>query len=158
MGRIWVEDQDFHIVRFNGAYNGSSQTNFYFHFDSWRVIAGHATSGCRRSSTAKRAMSSTPSRKKLMFKAQTRLWGYNLGRAQAGAGVEQDSGGSADAGEGSDAKRQRLFAAAGAARLGPPGRRQRHRPHGAAGSARARRAKSTKCSRRWSTIWKSPTI
>jgi hypothetical protein len=25
-GRIWVEDQDFHIVRFNGAYSGSSRT------------------------------------------------------------------------------------------------------------------------------------
>ena len=25
LGRIWVEDQDFHIVRFNGAYNGASQ-------------------------------------------------------------------------------------------------------------------------------------
>ena len=39
-GRIWVEDQDFHIVRFNGAYSGSSRTNYYFHFDSWRVNTG----------------------------------------------------------------------------------------------------------------------
>jgi len=23
MGRIWVEDQDFHIVRFNGAYSAA---------------------------------------------------------------------------------------------------------------------------------------
>src|SRR3984893_4679781 len=40
VGRIWVEDQDFHIVRFNGAYGGGSRTNYYFHFDSWRVKNG----------------------------------------------------------------------------------------------------------------------
>src|SRR5205823_3012322 len=27
VGRIWVEDQDFHIVRINGAYGGSSMTS-----------------------------------------------------------------------------------------------------------------------------------
>src|SRR5580692_2839322 len=40
MGRIWVEDQSYHVVRFNGAYSGASRTDFYFHFDSWRVMAG----------------------------------------------------------------------------------------------------------------------
>src|SRR5205809_3936916 len=40
VGRIWVEDQDFHIVRFNGAYGGSSMTSHYFNFDSWRVNTG----------------------------------------------------------------------------------------------------------------------
>src|SRR5712672_4104287 len=39
-GRIWVEDQDFHIVRFNGAYGGSSRGSFYFNFDSWRENSG----------------------------------------------------------------------------------------------------------------------
>ncbi len=81
MGRIWVEDQDFHIVRFNGAYNGSSRTNFYFHFDSWRVFAGtqqwlpafiYSEEG-----EVKYAVT-----QKLMFKAQTRLWGYNVGRGK----------------------------------------------------------------------------
>src|SRR5690242_11479214 len=37
VGRIWVEDQDFNIVRFNGAYKPASRTNYYFHFDSWRL-------------------------------------------------------------------------------------------------------------------------
>jgi hypothetical protein len=81
MGRIWVEDQDFHIVRFNGAYNGSSRTNFYFHFDSWRVLAGpqewlpayvYSEEG-----EVKYAMT-----RRLTFKSQTRLWGYNVGRAK----------------------------------------------------------------------------
>ncbi len=40
VGRIWVEDQDYHIVRFNGKYNGSSRTSYYFNFDSWRQNAG----------------------------------------------------------------------------------------------------------------------
>src|SRR5579863_6649421 len=37
LGRIWVEDQDFNVVRFNGAYNGSGRSSWYFHFDSWRT-------------------------------------------------------------------------------------------------------------------------
>jgi hypothetical protein len=81
MGRVWVEDQGYHIVRFNGAYNGSSRTDFYFHFDSWRVLAGpqqwlpayiYSEEG-----EVKYAMT-----RKLTFKSQTRLWGYNVGRAQ----------------------------------------------------------------------------
>ena len=79
-GRIWVEDQDFHIVRFNGAYSGSSRTNYYFHFDSWRVNTGpnlwlpafiYSEESDLNFSLAKR----------LSFKAQTRLWGYNLGHS-----------------------------------------------------------------------------
>src|SRR6202051_4577338 len=79
-GRIWVEDQDFHIVRFNGAYSGSSRTNYYFHFDSWRVNTGpnlwlpayiYSEESDLNYAVAKR----------LSFKAQTRLWGYNLGHS-----------------------------------------------------------------------------
>ena len=40
VGRIWVEDQDYHIVRFNGGYSGGSKTSYYFNFDSWRTNAG----------------------------------------------------------------------------------------------------------------------
>jgi hypothetical protein len=80
VGRIWVEDQDFHIVRFNGAYSGSSRTSYYFHFDSWRVNSGpnlwlpafiYSEESDLNYSLAKR----------LSFKAQTRLWGYNLGHS-----------------------------------------------------------------------------
>jgi hypothetical protein len=79
-GRIWVEDQDFHIVRFNGAYSGSSRTNYYFHFDSWRVNTGPnlwlPAFIYSEESDLNFALS-----KRLSFKAQTRLWGYNLGRS-----------------------------------------------------------------------------
>jgi hypothetical protein len=76
VGRIWVEDQDFHIVRFNGAYGGGTRTNYYFHFDSWRVNSGpnlwlpafiYSEESDLNYAVAKR----------LSFKAQTRLWGYN---------------------------------------------------------------------------------
>jgi hypothetical protein len=80
MGRIWVEDQDFHIVRFNGAYEGSSRTNYYFHFDSWRVNTGPnlwlPAFIYSEESDLNFALS-----KRLSFKAQTRLWGYNLGHS-----------------------------------------------------------------------------
>ncbi len=80
-GRIWVEDQDFNIVRFNGAYSGSSRGSLYFHFDSWRVNAGKnnwlPAFIYSEESDLRFALT-----KKVMFKAQTRLWGYNLGHAR----------------------------------------------------------------------------
>ena len=40
-GRIWVEDEDGNIVRFNGTYTGPQirgrLASYYFHFDSWRM-------------------------------------------------------------------------------------------------------------------------
>ncbi len=85
LGRIWVEDQDFTIVRFNGAYSGNTKTSFYFHFDSWRVNAGPSlwlpAFVYSEESNFQYALV-----KRLQFKAQTRLWGYNLGHA----GQEQE--------------------------------------------------------------------
>ncbi len=36
-GRIWVEDQDYNIVRFNGTYYPHARNSAYLHFDSWRL-------------------------------------------------------------------------------------------------------------------------
>jgi hypothetical protein len=83
-GRIWVEDQDYHIVRFNGAYNGSSKSSYYFNFDSWRVNTGknewlpafiYSEEGNVQYGLSKRSSFRA-------FKAQTRLWGYDLNRPQ----------------------------------------------------------------------------
>src|SRR6202790_1884321 len=80
LGRIWVEDQDYNIVRFNGAYSGGGHSSWYFHFDSWRsnVQPGlwMPSFVYSEEKDLHYAMS-----KKLDFKAQTRLWGYNLGHA-----------------------------------------------------------------------------
>jgi len=88
VGRIWVEDQDFSIVRFNGSYGPASLTSYYFSFDSWRVNAGkkqwlpaliYSQQGDFQDAQTK-SMAFKP------FKAQTRLWGY----APGGAGEEQE--------------------------------------------------------------------
>jgi len=77
IGRIWVEDKDFSIVRLNGTYAHPSRNNYYFHMDSWRLNLtpdywvpayiyseeGDFTAGAKN---------------KIAFKAQTRMWGYNL--------------------------------------------------------------------------------
>jgi Peptidase family M48 len=80
-GRIWVEDQDYHIVRFNGAFVGSSKTSYYFHFDSWRVNVG-ANQWLPAFIYSEENDVHYAISKRLRFKAQTRLWGYNLGRAK----------------------------------------------------------------------------
>src|SRR5215470_8588366 len=79
-GRIWVEDQDFNIVRFNGSYSGGGHSSWYFNFDSWRTNVQPGlwlpTFVYSQEKDLHYAMS-----KKLDFNAQTRLWGYNLGHA-----------------------------------------------------------------------------
>ena len=37
IGRIWVEDQNFNIVRFTGTYTSKAFSRRAFHFDSWRL-------------------------------------------------------------------------------------------------------------------------
>lgn len=77
IGRIWVEDQDFNIVRFNGTYYSRPNSNFYLHFDSWRLnmrpdtwLPAYIYS---EESDLKYHMGKT-----LHFRSQTRLWGYDL--------------------------------------------------------------------------------
>ncbi len=87
LGRIWVEDQDYNIVRFNGGYTGGGHQSFYFHFDSWRMNVQPGlwlpSFVYSEESNLRYALN-----KRLQFKAQTRLWGYNLGRS----GQEQELG------------------------------------------------------------------
>ncbi len=71
VGRIWVEDQDYHIVRFNGGYSGRSQTSFYFNFDSW-----HTNAGKNEWLPAFIYTEEVDSQAVATFKAQTRLWSY----------------------------------------------------------------------------------
>jgi hypothetical protein len=77
IGRIWVEDQDFNIVRFNGTYQSPSHSSYYLHFDSWRLnlrpgmwLPAYVYS----EETGMHSGATT----NLNFKAQTRLWGYDL--------------------------------------------------------------------------------
>lgn len=77
LGRIWVEDQNYNIVRFNGSYYPQPKINFFFHFDSWRLNMRPGTwlpaYVYSEESNLKTGLTKT-----LHFKAQTRLWGYDL--------------------------------------------------------------------------------
>ena len=77
MGRIWVEDQDYNIVRFNGTYSPQPKTNFFFHFDSWRLNMRPGT-WLPAYIYSEESNFKTGLTKNLHFKAQTRLWGYDL--------------------------------------------------------------------------------
>jgi hypothetical protein len=78
-GRIWVEDQDGNVVRFNGTYTGPSSedaSKYYFHFDSWRMnvqpgvwlpVAVYVEETQRSEAD-----------KSVGLKAQTHFWGYSL--------------------------------------------------------------------------------
>jgi hypothetical protein len=78
MGRIWVEDQDYNIVRFNGTYSPQPRNaNFFFHFDSWRLNMRTGT-WLPAYIYSEESNLKTGLTKTLHFKAQTRLWGYDL--------------------------------------------------------------------------------
>ncbi len=79
-GRIWVEDHDFNIVRFNGTYASKELAKRAFHFDSWRLntlsIMWMPALVYTEESDPR-----DPSSHGLWFKAQTRIWGYDLEHA-----------------------------------------------------------------------------
>jgi hypothetical protein len=77
LGRIWVEDQDYNIVRFNGSYYPQPKINFFFHFDSWRLNMRPGTWLPAYVYTEESDLK-TGLTKTLHFKAQTRLWAYDL--------------------------------------------------------------------------------
>lgn len=73
IGRIWVEDHNYAIVRLNGVRVHPPRLNFYIHFDCWRenlqpglwlpvyVYSEESDLG-----------------KRLRYRSMTRLWGYDL--------------------------------------------------------------------------------
>jgi hypothetical protein len=82
VGRIWVEDRDNSVVRFNGTYVQAPATKNtaperYFHFDSWRVNVGPAMWVPAQiyveevGAPGQDGKAGTP-----RFKAQTRIWDY----------------------------------------------------------------------------------
>ena len=81
LGRIWVEDQAFTIVRFNGTYIGKKDSDVKFHFDSWRVNCG-PNLWLPAFIYSEQSTPKYPLLKAASYKAQTRLWGYNLGHDQ----------------------------------------------------------------------------
>lgn len=80
VGRIWVEDRDFNIVRFTGVHTSKKFSKGEFHFDSWRMN----TLGTMWMPAFVYTEESDPheaSSHGHRFKAQTRIWGYDLEHA-----------------------------------------------------------------------------
>ncbi len=82
LGRIWVEDQGFNIVRLNGTYVPAPRNTYFFHMDSWRLnlIPGYWVPAFIYSEEGD---FSAGVKNKLAFKAQTRIWGYDLKKGGA---------------------------------------------------------------------------
>jgi hypothetical protein len=77
-GRIWVEDQDGNIVRFNGTFTPAKNDNdsrLYFHFDSWRM---NVQPGIWLPVAVYVEESQRTEGDKVGLKAQTHFWGYSL--------------------------------------------------------------------------------
>jgi hypothetical protein len=89
VGRIWIEDRDFNLVRFNGANRGSEETmsgllkrKVGFHMDGWRVNVAPGVwvpSYVYSEETDLSSATGKPGKafkRQVRFKSQTRLWGY----------------------------------------------------------------------------------
>jgi hypothetical protein len=77
-GRIWAEDENYNIVRLNGTYV-HPKGGYYFHMDTWRLNLAPGYWLPTYIFSEEGDMNSNL-KDKLAFRAQTRLWGYNLFR------------------------------------------------------------------------------
>ncbi|MBS1849546.1 MAG: M48 family metalloprotease [Acidobacteria bacterium] len=77
VGRIWVEDQEYNIVRLNGTYAPRPKNAYFFHMDSWRLnlVPGYWVPAYIYSEEGD---FSYGAKDKMAFKAQSRIWGYDL--------------------------------------------------------------------------------
>ena len=77
-GRVWIEDQDGNIVRFNGSYTGNEKDMVarYYHFDSWRVNV--QPDAWLPTAIYVEETATSDSKKATGFRGQTYFWGYSL--------------------------------------------------------------------------------
>src|SRR5262249_45999004 len=85
IGRVWIEDRDYNIVRFNGINKGTDQMLSFlfkralsFHMDGWRVnvLPGVWLPSYVYSEETDLNGGAAASSKQARFKSQTRIWGY----------------------------------------------------------------------------------
>jgi len=79
-GRVWVEDQGYNIVRFNGTYSPQPMMGRYLHFDTWRLntAPGVWLPAYIYSEESDVHLGLVH---KVTYKAETRLWAYDVGVA-----------------------------------------------------------------------------
>src|SRR5438067_1868789 len=82
LGRIWVEDQDYNIVRLNGTYAPRPKNAYFFHMDSWRLnlVPGYWVPAYIYSEEGDFSFGA---KNKVAFKAQSRIWGYDLRKSSS---------------------------------------------------------------------------
>jgi len=84
VGRIWIEDRDYNLVRFNGVSAGTDEElsgllkrTLSFHMDGWRVnVAPGVWVPSYVYSEETDLNGAASSQKRARFKSQTRIWGY----------------------------------------------------------------------------------
>ena len=94
LGRIWIEDRDYNMVRFNGINRETDlklskmfKQTVSFHVDGWRVnVAPGMWLPSYVYSEETDLSSSSSARRRARFKSQTRIWGYQAqGADQSGS-------------------------------------------------------------------------
>jgi hypothetical protein len=117
IGRIWIDDRDYNLVRFNGASLGSQKMlsgmlkrTLSFHMDGWRVnvapgvwVPSYVYSEETDLNSASSSKSSSKSKRQARFKSQTRIWGYqahNAGKTGSLTTIRIDEPNVADTTEG----------------------------------------------------------
>jgi len=83
IGRIWVEDQGYNVVRFNGTYRPSETAKMFFHFDSWREQMGAGQWLPAYIYSEESDLRYFFGTRKLRFKGLTRIWGYRAEQPKA---------------------------------------------------------------------------
>lgn len=77
-GRVWVENQDYSIVRFNGVFVPVARTfGWNLHFDSWRTNVAPGQWIPSYIYSAESDLKDFPFGH-VRYRSQTRLWGYDL--------------------------------------------------------------------------------
>jgi hypothetical protein len=81
VGRIWVEERDTSIVRFNGTYVPApvpkgAPPEFYFHYDSWRLNVAPGQWMPAQIYVEEEGSWSPDGTRAPRFKAHTRIWNY----------------------------------------------------------------------------------
>jgi hypothetical protein len=92
VGRIWIEDRDYNLVRFNGASRGTDEElsgllkrTLSFHMDGWRVNVAPGVWVPSYVYSEETDSNGTSSKKQgARFKSQTRIWGYQAHDADRG--------------------------------------------------------------------------
>ncbi len=110
VGRIWIEDRDYNLVRFNGINRRTDQTlsslfkqTLSFHVDGWRVnvVPGVWVPSYVYSEETD-LNGASPSQRRARFKSQTRIWGYQAqgpDRSESQTTIRIDEPNVADASE-----------------------------------------------------------